>query len=186
MAKKRANKAGKRTFRNGGSTDVRRQKLRRRSGDVKRVELILKADNPRDQYIADYLNRLEYGTTSEFVRQAIEEKIAREIAPPEPPLTIDEMRAIVADEMRAQLSNVTIEQAQVQRVTFGNTPPPEPAQTVSSGIDMSSPRKRPKLQPAQPAQIEAAEPDVLTEAESVRLGRMMAASIRKAQPGRRQ
>jgi hypothetical protein len=184
MTKKRANKAGKRTFRNASKADVRRQKLRRRSGDVKRVELILKADSPRDQYIADKLNDLEYGTTSEFVRQAIEEKIAREIAPPEPIRDPADLRVMLDEVIAHHLSGINIQMVQAAQISF--TPQPEPAQTVSGGIDMSRPRKRPTLQRAQPAQIEASEPHELTEADQIRLGQAMAMSIRKAQPGRRQ
>lgn len=81
MAKKDATqgeKAATRTAKN--QADNRRKALRRRTGDVKRVELQLNADSTRDQYIADHLNALPYGTTSEYVRLAIEEKIAREVA----------------------------------------------------------------------------------------------------------
>ena len=76
MTKKGANH-GKNTH--SGKVENRRQNLRRRVGDVKRVEVVLNADNERDQYIASNLNQLERGTTSEFVRCAIEEKIAREV-----------------------------------------------------------------------------------------------------------
>ncbi len=198
MAKKGATqgeKAATRTAKN--QADNRRKALRRRTGDVKRVELQLNADCTRDQYIAKHLNALPYGTTSEYVRLAIEEKIACEIAG-ERHTMVDQNFASLVDDLRADNADlrtmlhealdrlddlqkreytVTLEQA--QRVTVSTT---QAAEVASGGIDMSRPRKRPKLARAQPAQIET--PDVLTEADSIRLAHQMADSIRKAQPGK--
>lgn len=181
MAKKRAKQGEKQAFRNASKDDVKRQRLRRRTGDVKRVELILKADSTRDQYIADKLNALARGTTSEFVRQAIEEKFAREIAPhSQPTLTADEMRAVVADEMRAQLSGFKARAAAMVEISFDEPP----VEVQSSGIDMSRDRPRPKSAQTQPAQIAPPEPEELTEAQQIEYAQIMAESIKNAQPGR--
>ena len=58
----------------------KRQNLRRRTGDQRRIEVVLVADDTRDQYMSKFLGDLPRGEISQFVRQAIEEKIAREIA----------------------------------------------------------------------------------------------------------
>ncbi len=62
--------------------------------------------------------------------------------------------------------------------------PEVPVPVASSGIDMSRPRPK-KAGPAQRApQVTPAEPEVLSEEDQIRLAKIMAASIRNAQPGR--
>lgn len=75
--------------------DVARKRLRRREGHVKRYEIVLVAESARDQYIAEWMgDHLKRGQASEFMRQAIEEKIARALLGQD----IDTPQAIVASE----------------------------------------------------------------------------------------
>ncbi|MHC4646791.1 MAG: hypothetical protein ACYTBJ_14935 [Planctomycetota bacterium] len=170
---------------------------KRRAGKVRRFELVLNPAYGSDHDAIEFMDNLPRGTKSDFARDAILMAIANERGNSEMDQMIDglradnaELRSMLADALARledlQSREVTVEMAQAVRVTTQSRPVDDTGTVASSGLNMDRPRPRPKLQRTQPAQIEAAEPDVLTEAESVRLGRMMAASIRKAQPGRRQ
>jgi hypothetical protein len=75
---------------------TRRQRQQRRAGHVRRVEVVLSADNPEDQAIHDVLDRLPRGEISAFIRQAILEKIERDKPAPEP-TAADQFNAILAE-----------------------------------------------------------------------------------------
>ena len=165
----------------------------RRGVKIRRFEVVFNPEYGTDHDAIEFLDDLPRGTKSDFARDAILKAIAGErnpMAEQSFASVVDQLRADNADlrdllhealdrldDLQSREYTVTMEQA--QRVTVSTTPP---AEVASSGLDMSRPRKRPKLTGAQPAQIEV--PDVLTEAESIRLAQQMAMSIRKAHPGR--
>jgi hypothetical protein len=76
MAKKRAKQGGEDA---SGSAQTRRQRLRRDALRVRRIEIVLRANVGDDAKTSDWLDSLPSGTISDFVRSAVEEKIAREI-----------------------------------------------------------------------------------------------------------
>ena len=125
---------------------TRHQRQQRHAGQVRRVEIVLSANNERDYAIHDFLEALPLGTVGEFIRTAIIEKIQREQEQPEP-------EALSASaQFNAILSElVALRQAVSQPVpvmtTTSNLPtqratPVEPAAelTESRGLDMSRPR----------------------------------------------
>jgi len=185
--------------------DAKKQKLARRTGKVKRVEVVLVADSPRDQYIAGWMDdNLGRGEASEFVRQAIEEKIARELLGQDvdtPQHTVaseqvmmlyeelrderqrasDQFEALIQEihALRQQLQGFELKATRVTETVEISAPA---AVQQSSGLDMSRPRPRKQLPRSAPA-VEPAT-DVLSEADQVRLAKIMANSIKMAQPGR--
>lgn len=166
------------------------QQRKRRAGKIRRFELVLNPAYGTDHDAIDFLDNLPRFTKSDFARDALLLAIARERGHSEMDQMIDDLRADNA-ELRSMLADaldrladlqsreVVVEQVQMQRVTIA---PSDTSQTESSGIDMSRDRPRKKLPSAQPAQI--VEPDVLTEADQIRLAGIMAKSIKNAQPGR--
>lgn len=172
---------------------TRNQRQRRRAGHVKRIEFVLDADSERDHDIADFLDSLPHGAASEFIRQAVMEKIERETMPePEasPAAQLEAMIADLADESRrasAQLEAM-IRNAMQRAPASAPAPllPETPGAIASSGIDMSRPRPKkagPSTTPRAPV-VTPAEPEPLTDEEAKRLGYLMAMSIKNAQPGR--
>ncbi len=65
-----------------------------------------------------------------------------------------------------------------------HTLPEVPVAVASSGIDMSRPRPKKATSTQRARQVTPAEPEVLSEEDQIRLAKIMAASIRNAQPGR--
>lgn len=202
MAKKGANKEVSVQVLGGESIATEKGRIyrqrTRRGVKIRRFEVVFNPEYGTDHDAIEFLDDLPRGTRSDFARDAILKAIAGErqtMAEQSFTSVIDQLRADNADlrdllhealdrldDLQSREYTVTMEQA--QRVTVSTT---QPAEVASSGIDMSRPRKRPKrpkLTGAQPAQIEV--PDVLTEAESIRLAQQMAASVKAAQPGNRQ
>jgi hypothetical protein len=75
---------------------TRRQRQQRRAGHVRRVEVVLSADNPEDHAIHDVLDRLPRGEISAFIRQAILEKIERDKPAPES-TAVEQFKTIMAE-----------------------------------------------------------------------------------------
>ncbi len=176
----------------------------RRGVKVRRFEVVFNPEYGTDHDAIEFLDDLPRGTKSDFARDAILKAIAGErhtMAEQNFASVIYQLCADNADlrdllhEALDRLDDLqsreyTVEMVQAARIStmqkVHNAPPASNDQSAtveSSGLDMSR-RPRKKLQRAQPAQIEA--PDELTEAESIRLGQQMAASVRAAQPGRSQ
>jgi hypothetical protein len=141
---------------------VRKQRQQRRAGLVRRVEVVLSADNERDHVINEFLNDLPRGAVGEFVRQAIYAAITGAVVTvPEPQpesRAAQQFNAILAElaalrEAVAQpvplpeLAEVAPETPVTDRrrrmqehVPSG--PEAEGEVTAASGIDMSRPRPR--------------------------------------------
>lgn len=166
---------------------------KRRSGKVRRFEVVFNPEYGTDHDAIEFLDDLPRGTKSDFARDAILKAIAGErhtMTELNFDTVIDDLRAdnaMLRDMLSDALDRLadlqsrehTVEMVQAVRITQSQ---PGPAQEQSGGIDMSRPRPRKTVQRSQSAQIEA--PDVLTEAEQIRLAQQMAASVRRAQPGR--
>lgn len=167
----------------------------RRGVKVRRFEVVFNPEYGTDHDAIEFLDDLPRGTKSDFARDAILKAIAGErhtMTDQNFASVVDQLRADNAD-LRAMLHEAldrlddlqsreyTVTMEQAQRVTVSTA---QPAEVASSGLDMSRSRPRKKLQCAQPVQI--AEPDELTEAESIELAQRLAASIKRAQPGRDQ
>ncbi len=115
---------------------TRHQRQQRRVGEVKRVEIVLSAQNDRDHDIHDFLANLPRGEVSEFIKTAILEKMQRDgqrPAIPEAPSAAEQFNTILA-ELAALRKAVT---PTATRVTSD-----VPHEQASSGIDMSAPRRR--------------------------------------------
>ncbi len=142
---------------------TRHQRQQRRAGHVRRVEFVLNADSERDQAIHDFLTNLPHGEVGEFIRSAILEKINRQAAPvPEAPSAAEQFNTILAElaELRKAVSQPPIP---VQ-------PPAASEPTASSGLDMSSPRrKRDPLSEPGPRRQTPPEEKPFDEAEARRI-----------------
>ena len=210
---------------------TKQQRQRRRAGRVRRLEVTLSAESERDHEIADHLDSLPPGAASEFIRQAIAEKIQRETnsAPAQPeaqpaPVSastqidqlfaeLDHQRRESAQQIEAlyqeladekhhasrQIETMIAELVELRQVmhqtatttaTAQTAPTPDrppslpesPATVQSSGIDINRPRPRPAPRKTPPAPPVDNEP--LSEQESIRLAKILANSIKRAQPGR--
>ncbi len=143
---------------------TRHQRQQRRTGQVRRVEIVLSADNKRDHEIHDFLDSLPHGAVGEFIRAAIVEKIQREQdrSKPEIPSASAQFNAILAE--LAALRQVVSQPAAAasNRQATGRVTPPEPIPEliVSSGLDMSRPRPRkpPSRAPAPPPTLPEEKP----------------------------
>jgi hypothetical protein len=125
---------------------TRHQRQQRRTGQVRRVELVLSANNERDYEIHDFLDGLPRGAVGEFIRAAIIEKIQREQDQPEPaaPSASAQFNAILAElaALRQAVSQPLPTIAATSNLPTQCATPVEPAAglTESSGLDMSRPR----------------------------------------------
>jgi hypothetical protein len=138
---------------------TRHQRQQRRTGQVRRVEIVLSATNERDYEIHDFLETLPQGAVGEFIRTAIIEKIQREQAQPAPEASSAsaQFNAILAE--LAALRQAVSQPVPSMIATNSPLPAqraasvePAPELTVSSGLDMSAPRPRktPTRAPAPP------------------------------------
>lgn len=174
----------------------RQQYERRADGRIVRVEVSLNTNKPGDIFISDRLNNLPPGITkSDYLRAALLDKITSERREMDTDQKIAALRTELA-EIKAMLiematREVTVQMVQAAQVTVGPATPPTlpemdslPKEMPSSGLDMSRGRPRAKL--ARGPVIKQA-PDVATEMTDeyrAMLGKMMADSIKNAQPGR--
>lgn len=149
---------------------TRHQRQQRRTGQVRRVEIVLSADNARDHDIHDFLDSLPRGAVGEFIRAAIIEKIQREQDRSEPEISSAsaQFNAILA-ELAALRQAVSQPVKPTTPVTAagGNAHPTQavpvelaPELTTSSGLDMSRPRARktPARAPALPPTLPEEKP----------------------------
>lgn len=170
--------------RHEGRNKTRRQRQRRRAGDVRRIEITLCADSERDHVINDYIcDELDRGAVSEFIKQAISEKIARERnEQPEIQPASQQFNAILAElaELREAVSASASAPAPTVSSGIDMDAPRPPRQTplaptespetsVSSGIDMSGPRRRKPRSTAPPTLPEQPEPEFDADAARVAL-----------------
>jgi len=142
---------------------ARRQSHRRKTRSVKRLEIVLSGDNPRDQAIFDYLASLPSRGVSEFIRSAISEKIERRSTPkPAPP---DPAKQIVAmlSELGRKIDAVTIPPSGPIMAPAASAPVP----IASSGLDLSAPR-RPRVNRPAASAPPAPPPDVPFDADDAR------------------
>jgi hypothetical protein len=162
---------------------ARHQRQQRRAGEVKRIEIVLSADNSRDHGLHDFLASLPRGAVSEFIKAAIQEKIQREGEQhtPEVSSASEQFNTILAELAALRKAVTQPVYAQVER-SAPHTPGEAPSRngpTVSSGLDMSAPRrKRDSASPGAP--IPKAPPPVpeeLTEAQRADLARQLVNSI---------
>ncbi len=128
---------------------TRHQRQQRRTGQVRRVEIVLSATNERDYDIHDFLETLPQGAVGEFIRTAIIEKIQREQAQPAPetPSASAQFNAILAElaALRQAVSPpvpMTAATSSHPATRHIEPPDPTPELTESSGLDMSRPRPR--------------------------------------------
>jgi hypothetical protein len=167
---------------------VRKQRQQRRAGLVRRVEVVLSADNERDHVINDYLDTLPRGAVGEFVRQAIYAAITGAVVTvPEPQdsSAAQQFNAILAElaalrEAVAQptplpeMAKVAHEQPvtdrrrrmQVHEQSARSAPESERGMIAASGIDMSHPRPRSGPRAAPPPTLPEVEPPFDPEASA--------------------
>jgi hypothetical protein len=138
---------------------TRRQRQRRKAGQVKRFEIVLSADNERDRDLYDFLTQLPRGEVSEFIKSAVVEKIQRHNDPvPATPDPAEQLNAILA-ELAVVKKAVTAPPARNVAAVPPASPDPAPELTLSSGLDMSRPRpKRPTTAPAPPPTLPEEKP----------------------------
>jgi hypothetical protein len=172
---------------------VRKQRQQRRAGLVRRMEVVLSAENERDHVINDYLNDLPRGAVGEFVRQAIYAAITGAVVTvPEPQPesnAAQQFNAILAElaalrEAVAQpaplpeLAEVAHEQPVTDRrrrmrvsASHTQTDPLESEGGViaGNGIDMSRPRPRSGPRAAPPPTLPEVEPPFDPEASALLL-----------------
>lgn len=140
---------------------TRHQRQQRRAGQVRRVEIVLSADNERDHDIHDFLDSLPRGAVGEFIRSAINEKIQREQAAPQPeiPSASEQFNTILAE--LAALRRAVSQPPTLTPAPIVAAPPAStPELTVSSGLDMARPRPRqtPTRAPALPLTLPEEKP----------------------------
>lgn len=148
---------------------IRKQRQRRRAGAVRRIEIVLDMSDPEHATIAEYLDTLPRGETSEYVRQAVLTRMAAEYAPEPEPVSSDVQQddsasaafnAILAElvALRALVGAANAVTRQPEPVAVSQNhqaataPPPaatgapgqgsSPGVVESSGIDMSGPPRR--------------------------------------------
>lgn len=163
------------------------QKSRRTKN--KRIEFVLNPVYAEDRNIIALLDKMRGGDKSDYIREAIALKIENDEYPPIHELFEDMMQTIetlnrTIEDLRAEIASLKgsrVIMRQMQEVVIET----DPGAVQSSGIDVSRPRPA-KVTRATTAQNEAPEPDELTDAQQIELAQIMAASIRKAQPGRPQ
>lgn len=163
----------------------------RHRAETVRKEVVLNAAYPEDRTIIDFLNTLGRGEFSDVFREAMLLYIEHLNNPPRKVSDdfVDWMCEIKEDletlKSRPVMAAIYPE-PQTKSATVIEQPPTLPevsASVASSGIDMSRPRPRakPAVMSAPPA---PAEPEELSEADAIRLAKIMANSIKRAQPGR--
>ncbi len=143
---------------------TRHQRQQRRAGQVRRVEIVLSANNKRDHDIHDFLDSLPHGAVGEFIRAAIVEKIQREQdrSEPEIPSASQQFNAILAElaALRQAVSQPAAAARNSQAAEQVAPPEQEPELMASSGLDMSRPRPRktPARAPALPPTLPEEKP----------------------------
>jgi hypothetical protein len=153
---------------------TRKQRQRRRAGQVKRVEVVLNSESERDRAIFDYLAGLPARQVAEFIRQAVAEKIARSTTPePETPDPAQQLNAILADLAELKKAVTIPPGGPVLRPAVASA---EPGIVASSGLDLSAPRRR----AAAPAAARPAPAPIteLTEAQRRELEKTLVASCK--------
>jgi len=126
---------------------TRRQRQRRKAGQVKRFELVLSSENPSDYDLFEFLTTLPRGEVTSFIKSAITEKMARNsVFPNTQPDPSQQLKTILAE--LADLKKAVVIPTS-GHVLAGPRLPPEqqepaqiPVETISSGINLSSPRPR--------------------------------------------
>ncbi len=208
----------------------RAQRLRREALKVRRVEVALSANNGRDVHIADGLSELKNITISDYVRQALVEKMVfdgtsrreqpRESASEQLDALYTELNAqreamvqefattptidyfedrfnrieqqnerliAMVDNLTRLVVELSERETVVETVTATRvrTQVPDDSSGVvqSSGLNMSRPRPRPKAKVIS-APVQTQEPEELNEEQKIELAKVMARSIKNAQPGR--
>jgi hypothetical protein len=119
---------------------TKRQRQRRTAGQVKRFEIVLSAENQRDHEIHDFLSQLPRGEISNFVKDAILEKIQRSTSISVPPDPADQLNAILSE--LAKIRQAVKQPAPVTPVYDLVTVSSDSTPVSSSGLDMSRPRRK--------------------------------------------
>jgi capsule polysaccharide export protein KpsE/RkpR len=183
-------------------TLTKQQKMRRKSLQIKRIEVSLNAEIKGDTLIADHLGELPRGAKSDYIRVALLNQIAYdtrttdtdeelrdlrntvEVLEDQNEVLIDMVRELTAAIHELSQRKIEVQMVQAAQISVGPaTPKPDslPEILQSSGLDMSRPRPRPKLKRGPVADQSL---DVTDEFDAVALGKLMARSIKNAQPGR--
>ena len=150
---------------------TRKQRQRRRAGQIKRLEVILNADSARDQTIYNHLIKLERGEVAEFVRAAIAEKIMRDSNTPTTPEPADQLNAILQQLARLQ---ETVKIPRVEHLVTAALTPAAPELIISSSLDMSGPRRQ-RDRPPEPSRCS---PPIEAEFDADDAARRLLASIK--------
>ena len=157
---------------------TRKQRQQRRGQFVRRIEIVLHSDDPRDHEIFSHLDTLGRGEMSEFIRAAVYEKITRTAHQPAPvPSASAEFNAILA-ELAAlreavsqparlpELAEVTHERRARMQTSAAPALPEAAPVITSGGIDMSRPRRAATRAPTPPPTLPEIEPPFDPEASA--------------------
>ncbi len=163
---------------------VRRQRQRRKAGQIKRFEFVLSSENARDRELYDFLVGLPRGAVSDFIKVAILEKMQcdGEHQTPEAPSASEQLNTILAElaALREVVTQPIYAQAERPILRASSESLSQPGATVSSGLDMSAPRrKRDSASPGVPiSQAPPPVPEELTEVQRTDLARQLVNSIK--------